>query len=119
VPGASIRSWPWRELERCGRSSRAGAEQSAAGPGESGVGKTAIAEGLAKRIVDGDVPDVLRSSVVYSLDLGSLPRRHEVPGDFEKRFKGCSGLKKKRHSILFNRRDPPRSSAPAPPRVAS
>jgi len=70
--------------------------------GESGVGKTAIAEGLAKRIVDGEVPDVLRSSVVYSLDLGSLLAGTKYRGDFEKRFKGLlAELKKKPHAILF------------------
>ena len=70
--------------------------------GESGVGKTAIAEGLAKRIVDGEVPDVLRASVVYSLDLGSLLAGTKYRGDFEKRFKGLlAELKKKRHAILF------------------
>ena len=70
--------------------------------GESGVGKTAIAEGLAKRIVDGEVPDVLRSSVVYSLDLGSLLAGTKYRGDFEKRLKGLlAELKKKKHAILF------------------
>jgi len=70
--------------------------------GESGVGKTAIAEGLAKRIVDGDVPDVLRTSVVYSLDLGSLLAGTKYRGDFEKRLKGLlAELKKKKHAILF------------------
>lgn len=70
--------------------------------GESGVGKTAIAEGLAKRIVDGDVPEVLLESVVYSLDLGSLLAGTKYRGDFEKRFKGLlAQLKKKEKSILF------------------
>ena len=70
--------------------------------GESGVGKTAIAEGLAKRIVDGEVPDVLVDGVVYSLDLGSLLAGTKYRGDFEKRFKGLlAELKKKPHSILF------------------
>ncbi len=70
--------------------------------GESGVGKTAIAEGLAKRIVDGEVPDVLRSGVVYSLDLGSLLAGTKYRGDFEKRLKGLlAELKKKKNSILF------------------
>ncbi len=70
--------------------------------GESGVGKTAIAEGLAKRIVDGEVPDVLRTSVVYSLDLGSLLAGTKYRGDFEKRLKGLlAELKKKKHAILF------------------
>jgi ATP-dependent Clp protease ATP-binding subunit ClpA len=70
--------------------------------GESGVGKTAIAEGLAKRIVDGDVPEVLAASVVYSLDLGSLLAGTKYRGDFEKRFKGLlAELKKQDHAILF------------------
>ncbi|MGH1471246.1 MAG: ATP-dependent Clp protease ATP-binding subunit ClpA [Cellvibrionaceae bacterium] len=70
--------------------------------GEAGVGKTAIAEGLAKRIVDGDVPEVLTTSVVYSLDLGSLLAGTKYRGDFEKRFKGLlAQLKKEENSILF------------------
>ncbi|MDO3382059.1 ATP-dependent Clp protease ATP-binding subunit ClpA [Gilvimarinus algae] len=70
--------------------------------GESGVGKTAIAEGLAKRIVDGDVPEALASSVVYSLDMGALLAGTKYRGDFEKRFKGLlHELKKQQHSILF------------------
>ena len=70
--------------------------------GESGVGKTAIAEGLAKRIVDGEVPDVLLSGVVYSLDLGSLLAGTKYRGDFEKRLKGLlAELKKKKNAILF------------------
>ncbi|MCY4200693.1 MAG: ATP-dependent Clp protease ATP-binding subunit ClpA [Gammaproteobacteria bacterium] len=55
--------------------------------GESGVGKTAIAEGLAKRIVDGEVPEVVAASTVYTLDLGSLIAGTRYRGDFEKRFK--------------------------------
>src|SRR5690606_14638773 len=70
--------------------------------GESGVGKTAIAEGLAKRIVDGDVPEALINSVVYSLDMGALLAGTKYRGDFEKRFKGLlSELKKQKKSILF------------------
>jgi len=70
--------------------------------GESGVGKTAIVEGLAKKIVDGDVPDILKDSVVYSLDLGSLLAGTKYRGDFEKRFKGLlAELKKRDHAILF------------------
>ncbi|GAB3107239.1 ATP-dependent Clp protease ATP-binding subunit ClpA [Aestuariicella hydrocarbonica] len=70
--------------------------------GESGVGKTAIAEGLAKRIVDGEVPEILQDSVVYSLDLGSLLAGTKYRGDFEKRFKGLlAELKKQDHAILF------------------
>ncbi|WP_111643028.1 ATP-dependent Clp protease ATP-binding subunit ClpA [Marinimicrobium alkaliphilum] len=70
--------------------------------GESGVGKTAIAEGLAKRIVDGDVPDILADSVVYSLDMGALLAGTKYRGDFEKRFKGLLGeLKKQKNAVLF------------------
>lgn len=70
--------------------------------GESGVGKTAIAEGLAKLIVDEAVPEVLKGSVVYSLDLGSLLAGTKYRGDFEKRFKGVlADLKKRKKAILF------------------
>ncbi|MFK7892834.1 MAG: ATP-dependent Clp protease ATP-binding subunit ClpA [Granulosicoccus sp.] len=70
--------------------------------GEAGVGKTAIAEGLAKRIVDGEVPDVLSSAIIYSLDLGSLVAGTKYRGDFEKRLKGIlSQLKKEPGAILF------------------
>jgi ATP-dependent Clp protease ATP-binding subunit ClpA len=70
--------------------------------GESGVGKTAIVEGLAKKIVDGDVPDILKDSVVYSLDLGALLAGTKYRGDFEKRFKGLlSELQKRDNAILF------------------
>ncbi len=70
--------------------------------GESGVGKTAIAEGLAKMIVDGDVPETLRDAVVYSLDLGALLAGTKYRGDFEKRFKGLlANLKERDHAILF------------------
>ncbi|HAC69845.1 MAG TPA: ATP-dependent Clp protease ATP-binding subunit ClpA, partial [Pseudomonas sp.] len=70
--------------------------------GEAGVGKTAIAEGLAKRIVDGQVPDLLADSVVYSLDLGALLAGTKYRGDFEKRFKALlAELKKRPHAVLF------------------
>ena len=70
--------------------------------GESGVGKTAIAEGLAKRVVDGDVPDVIQDAVVYSLDLGSLLAGTKYRGDFEKRFKGLlAELKRQPSAVLF------------------
>jgi ATP-dependent Clp protease ATP-binding subunit ClpA len=70
--------------------------------GESGVGKTAIVEGLAKKIVDGEVPEILKDSVVFSLDLGSLLAGTKYRGDFEKRFKGLMAeLKKRENAILF------------------
>ncbi len=70
--------------------------------GEAGVGKTALAEGLAKRIVDGDVPEVLSEAVIYSLDLGALVAGTKYRGDFEKRLKGVLvALNKLPNSILF------------------
>ncbi len=70
--------------------------------GEAGVGKTALAEGLAKRIVDGDVPEVLSEAVIYSLDLGALVAGTKYRGDFEKRLKGVlAALKKLPNAILF------------------
>jgi len=70
--------------------------------GEAGVGKTAIAEGLAKKIVEEDVPDVLLNSVIYSLDLGALVAGTKYRGDFEKRLKSLMNqLKKEPNSILF------------------
>jgi ATP-dependent Clp protease ATP-binding subunit ClpA len=70
--------------------------------GDSGVGKTAIAEGLAKRIVDGDVPEVIADAVVFSLDMGALLAGTKYRGDFEKRFKALlAELKKQPHGILF------------------
>jgi ATP-dependent Clp protease ATP-binding subunit ClpA len=70
--------------------------------GEAGVGKTAIAEGLAKLIVDGEVPDVLMDSVIYSLDLGALLAGTKYRGDFEKRLKAViSQLKKQPGAVLF------------------
>ncbi|APR67117.1 ATP-dependent Clp protease ATP-binding subunit ClpA [Thalassolituus oleivorans] len=70
--------------------------------GDSGVGKTAIVEGLAKRIVDGDVPEVIQDAVVYSLDMGALLAGTKYRGDFEKRFKALlAELKKQPHGILF------------------
>lgn len=70
--------------------------------GESGVGKTAIAEGLAKRIVDRQVPEVVAESTIYTLDLGALLAGTKYRGDFEKRFKKLlAELKKKEGAILF------------------
>ncbi|MBK1643303.1 ATP-dependent Clp protease ATP-binding subunit ClpA [Thiocapsa imhoffii] len=70
--------------------------------GEAGVGKTAIAEGLAKKIVDGAVPEVLADAVIYALDLGGLVAGTKYRGDFEKRLKAVlAQLKRQRHAILF------------------
>ncbi len=70
--------------------------------GESGVGKTAVAEGLAKLIVEKQVPEVLADSVIYSLDLGALLAGTKYRGDFEKRFKALLGeLKKNPNAVLF------------------
>jgi ATP-dependent Clp protease ATP-binding subunit ClpA len=70
--------------------------------GESGVGKTAVAEGLAKLIVDGEVPDVLADSVIYSLDLGALLAGTKYRGDFEKRFKALlNELTRDDNAVLF------------------
>ena len=70
--------------------------------GEAGVGKTALAEGLAKRIVEGDVPDVLSEATIYSLDLGALVAGTKYRGDFEKRLKAVlAQLKKEPNAILF------------------
>ena len=70
--------------------------------GEAGVGKTALAEGLAQLIVEGKVPDVLRRCTIYALDMGSLIAGTKYRGDFEKRLKGVvAGLKKQPGAILF------------------
>src|SRR5690606_3828114 len=70
--------------------------------GEAGVGKTALAEGLARLIVEGKVPEVLRRSTVYALDMGALIAGTKYRGDFEKRLKGVvAGLKKQPGAILF------------------
>ena len=70
--------------------------------GEAGVGKTAIAEGLAYRIVNEDVPEVIAESTVYSLDLGGLLAGTKYRGDFEKRLKSIlRELTKDPHAILF------------------
>jgi ATP-dependent Clp protease ATP-binding subunit ClpA len=70
--------------------------------GEAGVGKTAIAEGLAWRITQKDVPEILADSIVYSLDMGALLAGTKYRGDFEQRLKGVlKALKDKPNTILF------------------
>ncbi len=70
--------------------------------GEAGVGKTAIAEGLAKKIVDGEVPEVIEDATIYALDLGALLAGTKYRGDFEKRLKNVlAQLKKEPGAILF------------------
>ncbi|MDP5328248.1 MAG: ATP-dependent Clp protease ATP-binding subunit ClpA [Litorivicinaceae bacterium] len=70
--------------------------------GEAGVGKTAIAEGLAYRIVEAQVPEVIADATVYALDLGALLAGTKYRGDFEKRLKSLlSEIEKHRHAILF------------------
>ena len=70
--------------------------------GEAGVGKTAIAEGLARRIVEKDIPDVLANATVYSLDLGALLAGTKYRGDFEQRLKAVmKQLAEKPEAILF------------------
>jgi ATP-dependent Clp protease ATP-binding subunit ClpA len=70
--------------------------------GEAGVGKTAIAEGLAKKIVEKEVPDALEGSVIYALDMGALLAGTKYRGDFEQRLKGVlSALQQQHKAILF------------------
>ncbi len=70
--------------------------------GEAGVGKTALAEGLAKMIVDGEVPEVLKDCTIFALDMGALLAGTKYRGDFEKRLKGViNELKKIPGAILF------------------
>jgi ATP-dependent Clp protease ATP-binding subunit ClpA len=70
--------------------------------GEAGVGKTAIAEGLAWRVTQGTVPEILAEAVVYSLDMGALLAGTKYRGDFEARLKGVlKALKDKPHAVLF------------------
>src|SRR6195952_4574439 len=70
--------------------------------GDPGVGKTAIAEGLAKRIVEGDVPDVLAKSTIYALDMGALLAGPRYRGDFEERLKAVvNELESQAGAILF------------------
>jgi ATP-dependent Clp protease ATP-binding subunit ClpA len=70
--------------------------------GDPGVGKTALAEGLAQKIAKGDVPDLLKEVHIYALDLGGMLAGTKFRGDFEQRLKGViAELKRRPHSILF------------------
>ncbi len=70
--------------------------------GEAGVGKTAIAEGLAKNVVEGNVPEVLKDATIYALDLGALVAGTKYRGDFEKRLKSIlTQLRKEKGAVLF------------------
>ncbi|HEY7166236.1 MAG TPA: ATP-dependent Clp protease ATP-binding subunit ClpA [Candidatus Binatia bacterium] len=70
--------------------------------GDPGVGKTAIAEGLALKIYRGEVPEALKDAVIYALDMGALLAGTKFRGDFEARLKGVlTGLKKQKNAILF------------------
>ena len=70
--------------------------------GEAGVGKTAIAEGLAWRVTQGDVPEILQNAVVYSLDMGALLAGTKYRGDFEQRLKAVlKQLKENPNGVLF------------------
>ena len=70
--------------------------------GEAGVGKTAIAEGLARKVVEGEVPEILAKANVYALDMGSLLAGTKYRGDFEQRLKGVlKALQDNPHAILF------------------
>ncbi len=70
--------------------------------GDPGVGKTALAEGLAKRIVEGDVPEVLENAVIYALDMGALLAGTRYRGDFEERLKNVMNeLEGLPHAVLF------------------
>src|SRR3546814_18578676 len=81
--------------------------------GEAAVGKTALAEGLARRIVEGDVPEVLKEAVIYSLDLGALVAGPKYRGDFEKRLKAVlPALKSVPNAVLFIDEYPPHIGTP-------
>ncbi len=70
--------------------------------GEAGVGKTALAEGLARKIVHAEVPEILRESIIYSLDMGALLAGAKYRGDFEQRLKAVlKALEKEQGAILF------------------
>jgi len=90
------------ELERCMETLCRRKKNNPLLVGEAGVGKTAIAEGLALKIDTNQVPDMLKNSVIYSLDMGSLVAGTKYRGDFEKRIKGVvDEISKLEHAILF------------------
>lgn len=69
--------------------------------GESGVGKTAIAEGLAWRIIQNDIPEVMKDCTIYALDIGSLLAGTKYRGDFEKRFKALLNVLEKDEKVFY------------------
>src|SRR5262249_48332818 len=70
--------------------------------GDAGVGKTSLAEGLALKIARGEVPEILKDAVIYSLDMGGLIAGTKFRGEFEERLKGIvQALRKQKGSILF------------------
>ena len=90
------------ELERCAQILCRRRKNNPLLVGEAGVGKTAIAEGLAYRIIKGEVPEILADATIYSLDMGDLLAGTKYRGDFEKRFKMLlKELQEKEHAILF------------------
>jgi ATP-dependent Clp protease ATP-binding subunit ClpA len=74
--------------------------------GDAGVGKTAIAEGLARKIIEGDVPEVLKEAVIYALDMGSLLAGTRYRGDFEERLKAVMKELEKHPDGAVHRRNP-------------
>src|SRR5262249_27222669 len=83
--------------------------------GDAGVGKTAIAEGLARRIVHGEVPDVLRNATVFALDMGTLLAGTRYRGDFEERLKQVIKEPEAHRGDVVFRADIPTVHAPAAP----
>jgi len=91
-----------KELERCVQILCRRRKNNPLLVGESGVGKTAIAEGLAYRIVNEDVPDVIADNIIYSLDMGALLAGTKYRGEFEQRFKTVlNKLQEQENAVLF------------------